>query len=39
LRGAVLLEAVRDDTSSGIATPVGEGGSETSESARPAAGI
>jgi capsular polysaccharide biosynthesis protein len=32
LRGAVLLEAVRD-TSSGIATPVGEDGSETSESA------
>jgi capsular polysaccharide biosynthesis protein len=33
LRGAVLLGAVRDDMSSGIATPVGESGTETSEPA------
>jgi capsular polysaccharide biosynthesis protein len=33
LRGAVLLGAVRDDMSSGVATPVGEGGSETLEPA------
>jgi capsular polysaccharide biosynthesis protein len=31
LRGAVLLRAVRDDMSSGIATPSGERGSEISE--------
>jgi hypothetical protein len=31
LHGAVLLRAVRDDMSSGIATPSGERGSETSE--------
>jgi len=35
LRGAVLLEAVRDDTSSGVSTPVGEGSNETSGSAVP----
>jgi capsular polysaccharide biosynthesis protein len=33
LRGAVILGAVRDDMSSGIAMPVEEGGSETSEPA------
>jgi capsular polysaccharide biosynthesis protein len=33
LRGAVLLGAVRDDMSSGIATRVGEGGTETAEPA------
>jgi Mrp family chromosome partitioning ATPase len=32
LRGAVLFGAVRDDKSSGIATPVGEGGPEPSVS-------
>jgi capsular polysaccharide biosynthesis protein len=31
LRGALLLGAVRDDKSSGFATRVGDGGSETSE--------
>jgi capsular polysaccharide biosynthesis protein len=32
LRGAALLRTVRDDTSAGIATPVGEGVSETTDS-------